>query len=200
MQTRTHENMPSAQPAIRELPLPGALEVTFPRFKDERGYFSVPFNKRDLYDAGVKADFIQDNQSLSRKAGTVRGLHCQTPPFTQAKLVRVLRGRILDVMVDARRGSPTFGQHCRLDLDAESCRAVFVPRGFLHGFATLQPDTVVLYKVDNDYAAGHDGSVRWNDPDLGIDWGLNASDAILSDKDADATSWARFETPFTYRD
>ncbi len=174
--------------------------MTFPRFEDERGHFSVPFNKRDLKAAGIKADFIQDNQSLSRRAGTVRGLHFQAPPFTQSKLVRVLRGRILDVMVDARKGSPTFGQHCRLELDADSCRAVFVPRGFLHGFVTRRPDTIVLYKVDNDYAAGHDGSVRWNDSDLGIDWGLDERDAILSDKDANATSWARFETPFSYQD
>lgn len=198
IQIRTYGSMPNAQLEIRELPLSGALEITFPRFEDERGYFSIPFNKRDLVDAGIEADFIQDNQSLSRRTGTVRGLHYQAPPFAQAKLVRVLQGRILDVMVDAREGSPTFGQHCCVELDAASPRAVFVPRGFLHGFVTRQPNTVMLYKVDNDYAAGHDGSVRWDDSELGIEWELSADDAVLSDKDAHAIAWADFKTPFRY--
>ncbi|WP_300540924.1 dTDP-4-dehydrorhamnose 3,5-epimerase [Maricaulis sp.] len=182
------------------LALPGAFRILAPRFSDARGYFEVAYNRRDLAAAGLSTDFIQDNQSLSRETGTVRGLHYQLPPFQQAKLVRVLTGRILDVMVDARTGSPTYGQHCAIELDAEDGTQVFVPRGFLHGFVTREPDTVVLYKVDNDYAPGHDRSLVWNDPDLNIDWGISAGEAVLSDKDRAAGSWADFASPFSYQD
>ncbi|WP_297732610.1 dTDP-4-dehydrorhamnose 3,5-epimerase [uncultured Maricaulis sp.] len=183
---------------ISPLSLTDARLIKPPRFGDHRGYFAVPFNRDQLKAGGIEADFCQDNQSLSREVNTLRGLHCQMPPYDQAKLVRVLNGRITDVLVDARRGSPTFGQHLARDLDAETGLQVFVPRGFLHGFITREPDTVVLYKVDNAYAPGSDRSVSWNDPALGIDWGLGTTEPVLSRKDREAVSWTEFDTPFRY--
>ncbi len=183
---------------ISPLALTDARLIKPPRFGDHRGYFAVPFNRDQLEAGGIGADFVQDNQSLSREVNTLRGLHCQLPPYDQAKLVRVLHGRITDVLVDARRGSPTFGQHLARDLDAVTGLQVFVPRGFLHGFITREPDTIVLYKVDNAYAPGADRSVLWNDPALGIDWGLGTAKPVLSRKDQDAVSWSEFNTPFRY--
>lgn len=183
---------------LAPLALSGAYRIVAPRYNDARGHFEVPYNRNDLAKAGITADFIQDNQSLTLKTGTVRGLHMQLPPFEQAKLVRVLRGRILDVLVDARVGSPTFGKHCTIELDTDEATQVFVPRGFLHGFVTREPNTVVLYKVDNAYAPGQDRSLLWNDPDLNIDWGISAKDVILSEKDRMAIRWADFVSPFRY--
>lgn len=162
------------------------------RFEDERGWFEETFNARAFAAAGLPADFVQDNQSLSRAAGTVRGLHLQVAPHAQAKLVRVLRGAILDVAVDVRAGSPTRGRSVAAVLDAASGRQLFVPRGFAHGFRTLVPDTVVAYKVDGFYDRASERGIRYDDPDLAIDWtgGLADGDTpsagtavVLSDKD-----------------
>ncbi|WP_417478096.1 dTDP-4-dehydrorhamnose 3,5-epimerase [Maricaulis sp.] len=183
---------------IEHLDIPGVIQLIPPRFGDPRGYFSVTYNRDDLAALGIDSDFAQDNQSWSAAAGTVRGLHFQRPPAEQAKLVRVVQGRVLDVVVDARRGSPAFGQHIKSELSASNGAQIFVPRGCLHGFVTLEADTIVQYKVDNDYAPGLDASLRWDDPDLAIDWGIGHSAATLSQKDANGISWADFETPFRF--
>lgn len=183
---------------IASLEIPEVKLVTPRRFGDDRGFFEETYNERRYQDGGVAARFLQDNHSASASAGTVRGLHYQAPPFAQAKLVRVLRGSILDVAVDARRGSPTFGKHVKAELSAENGVQIFVPAGFLHGFITLEPDTHVTYKVDAYYSADADGSIRFDDPDLAIDWGPNAADPVLSEKDGKAPAWASFETPFIY--
>lgn len=183
---------------ILPLSLKDVRLIKSPLYADDRGYFAVPFNRDMLRSAGIEAEFFQDNQSYSEKVNTLRGLHCQLPPFEQAKLVRVLQGRVTDVLVDARRGSPTFGQHLKHELSAENGLQVYVPRGFLHGFVTREPDTVVLYKVDNAYSPGGDRSIAWNDPELGIDWALDGQDPVLSEKDRTALSWTEFDTPFRY--
>ncbi|MEM7327827.1 MAG: dTDP-4-dehydrorhamnose 3,5-epimerase [Pseudomonadota bacterium] len=165
-------------------------------FKDDRGFFSETYNKASYGKVGIDVDFCQDNFSYSVHSGTVRGLHYQAPPFAQSKLVRVLRGSIIDVAVDARRSSSTFGHWVSAELSSENMRQLFVPRGFLHGFITLTPNTEVAYKVDAFYDNEADGAVVWNDPDLAIDWGAHASEPVLSDKDKNAPSWAQFESPF----
>ena len=154
------------------------------RFGDDRGLFCETYNRTRFGEHGIDADFVQDNQSLSRQVGTLRGLHFQSPPHAQAKLVRVLAGRVLDVAVDIRHGSPTFGRHVAVELSAENWRQLFVPKGFAHAFCTLEPDTVVAYKVDDFYAPDCDGGIVWNDPDLGIDWPVTAATVQLSAKDA----------------
>lgn len=154
------------------------------RFGDDRGLFCETYNRVRFAEHGIDADFVQDNQSLSRQVGTLRGLHFQSPPHAQAKLVRVLAGRVLDVAVDIRHGSPTFGQHVAVELSAENWRQLFVPKGFAHAFCTLEPDTVVAYKVDDLYAPDCDGGIRWNDPALGIDWPVTPETVQLSTKDA----------------
>jgi dTDP-4-dehydrorhamnose 3,5-epimerase len=178
------------------LAIPDVKLVTPARFGDDRGFFSETYNAQRFKDAGIDADFVQDNHSLSAQRGTVRGLHFQAPPFAQSKLVRVLRGTILDVAVDVRKGSPTYGKWVSAELSAKNGVQIFVPRGFLHGFVTLEPDTEIAYKVDNYYSRECDGAVQWNDPALGIDWGIPANEAVLSEKDAAAQSFAEFETPF----
>lgn len=183
---------------IERLAIPGVIKITPPRLGDQRGYFSVTYNRQLLAELGINADFSQDNQSWSAAAGTVRGLHFQHPPAEQAKLVRVVRGRALDVVVDARHGSPTFGRHLSSELSAENDAQIFVPRGCLHGFVTREADTILQYKVDNDYAPGLDASLAWDDPDLGIDWGIDPAGAILSAKDANAIAWADFNSPFRF--
>ena len=175
------------------------LEITPDRFGDERGYFIETYNRSALREHGIELDFMQDNQSLSRDVGTVRGLHFQTPPFAQAKLVRVLKGAILDVAVDIRSGSPTFGQHVSCELSADKGNQLLVPEGFAHGFCTLQPDTEVFYKVSAGYAPTHDKGVLWNDPDLGIDWPVATDDAILSDKDKSQPRLAEYDSAFVYQ-
>ncbi len=181
---------------VESLAIPDVKLLTPARFGDDRGFFSETFHAQRFKDAGIAADFVQDNHSRSSQKGTVRGLHFQAPPFAQAKLVRVLRGSILDVAVDARKGSPTYGKWVSAMLSADNGVQIFVPRGFLHGFLTLEPDTEIAYKVDNYYSKECDGAVRWNDPALGIDWGIPADAAILSAKDADAQLFADFQTPF----
>jgi len=150
---------------------------------DHRGFFSEVFNLKQLQDAGLCCDFVQDNQSLSVEQGVLRGLHYQLPPMAQDKLVRVLRGGILDVAVDIRRGSPTFGKHITAIITADNWKQILVPKGFAHGFVTLEPNTEVLYKVTSFYSPIHDRGIRWNDPALGIDWGIDEFAAVLSGKD-----------------
>jgi dTDP-4-dehydrorhamnose 3,5-epimerase len=168
---------------IRPLAIPEVKLITPPKFGDHRGFFSETYNKRALAEAGLDLEFVQDNHSLSAQKGTLRGLHFQTPPFGQDKLVRVTRGAILDVAVDLRRGSPTYGQHVSAELSAENWSQLLVPIGFAHGFVTLEPDTEVLYKVTQYYSPECDRGLLWNDPDLGIPWPVAEADAILSDKD-----------------
>jgi dTDP-4-dehydrorhamnose 3,5-epimerase len=166
------------------------------RHGDERGYFSETYNRRAFAAAGIDLDFVQDNHSLSRPAGTIRGLHFQLAPFAQDKLVRVVRGAILDVAVDLRRGSPTYGRHVAATLRAGDPRQLLVPIGFAHGFCTLEPDTEVIYKVTNYYSAPHDRGILWNDPALGIAWPVTGQDATLSPKDRHQPLLRDIEPPF----
>lgn len=168
---------------VRSLAIPDVKMVRSKRFSDARGYFWETFRRSAFAEKGISHEFIQDNQSCSERAGTVRGLHFQRPPFAQAKLIRVLRGAILDVVVDLRRLSPTFGRHVSIKLDSESDEQLFVPKGFAHGFCTLEPETVVFYKVDEVYSPDHDGGVYWADPELAIEWPVKALEAHLSPKD-----------------
>ena len=163
---------------------------------DYRGYFSETYNGRTLAAAGIGIDFVQDNHSLSAEKGTVRGLHFQTPPFAQDKLVRVVRGSVFDVAVDLRRDSPTYGQHVSVVLSDEAWNQLLIPIGFAHGFMTLEDDTEVIYKVSEYYAPEHDKGLRWNDPMLGIQWPISEDDAVLSDKDRGLPRFAEFATPF----
>ena len=163
---------------------------------DHRGFFSEVYNRRTLAEAGIGIEFVQDNHSLSAEKGTVRGLHFQTPPYAQDKLVRVVRGAVFDVAVDLRRGSPTYGQHVSAVLSAEAWNQLLAPIGFAHGFMTLEPDTEVLYKVSNYYAPDHDQGILWNDPALGIAWPIPEAQAILSDKDRRQPHLAELATPF----
>lgn len=180
---------------IETTALPGVLIITPARHGDARGFFSEVWNRRTLSEAGVDLpDFVQDNQSLSARAGTLRGLHYQAPPSAQGKLVRCGRGRLWDVAVDARRGSPTYGLHVGVELSAENGRQLWVPAGFLHGFVTREDDTEVLYKCTAHYDPVADGSVAWDSVE--IDWGTDAP--ILSDKDRAAPRFAEWQTPFTW--
>jgi dTDP-4-dehydrorhamnose 3,5-epimerase len=163
--------------------IPDVKILTPKRFDDGRGFFSEVYNRQRFENAGLRLDFVQDNHSVSKKAGTIRGLHFQTTPFAQDKLVRVVRGRVLDVAVDLRRSSPTFGHHVAVELSAENWRQLLVPVGFAHGFCTLEPDTEVLYKVTGYYSAAHDRGLAFDDPALGIEWPVAVGEAILSEKD-----------------
>ncbi len=179
------------------LDIEGVFLVEPRRFSDDRGFFSETFRESVFErETGIKAEFVQDNFSYSKHRGTVRGLHFQTPPHAQGKLVRCLRGEVSDVVVDARRKSPTFGQHVKVILSAENGHQIWVPAGFLHGFATLTSDCEVAYKVTDYYSKECDGSVRWNDPMLGIDWGITDDEAVLSEKDNVAPLFAEFDNPF----
>lgn len=180
---------------IDETDLAGVLVLTPRRFSDDRGWFSETWNRETLARAGIGLDFVQDNHSCSAAKGTLRGLHYQAPPHAQAKLVRCTRGAILDVAVDARRGSPAYGRWTAVLLDAEVGRQLLVPAGFLHGFVTLQDATEVQYKCTTPYVPEADGAVRWDS--LGIDWGLSAP-PILSSKDAAAPAFGDWSSPFAY--
>lgn len=176
--------------------LPDVLIVTPLRFGDERGWFTESWNAAHFRDAGINYEFVQDNHSYSAESGTLRGLHFQAPPRAQDKLVRCSRGAILDVAVDVRKGSPTYGQWVAEELSAKNGRQILVPRGFLHGFVTTAPNTEVQYKVTDFYDAACDGSVAWDS--LDIDWGLDVSRPILSDKDSNAPAFEDWNSPFTY--
>jgi dTDP-4-dehydrorhamnose 3,5-epimerase len=170
--------------AFRALdPCREVLEITPERHSDSRGYFAEVYHREAFRRQGADFDFIQDNQSLSRLAGTVRGLHFQRPPFAQAKLIRVLRGVIFDVAVDLRHGSPTFGRHVSLKVSTEGFNQVLIPKGFAHGFCTLEADTEVFYKTDQYYSPEHEGGVLWSDPDLAIPWPVGKEEAVVSEKD-----------------
>ncbi|MGY6409634.1 MAG: dTDP-4-dehydrorhamnose 3,5-epimerase [Alkalilacustris sp.] len=183
---------------IEPTSLPGVLILTPRVFTDARGRFSETWSRGRLAEAGIDLDFVQDNESLSHPVGTLRGLHYQSPPMAQDKLVRVVAGRVLDVAVDVRRGSPSYGQWVGVELSAENGRQLLVPAGFLHGFVTREPDTVVGYKCSAPYAPECDGAVAFADPDLGIDWGIDPAAAVVSDKDARAPSFKDWQTPFDY--
>ncbi|CUH40593.1 dTDP-4-dehydrorhamnose 3,5-epimerase [Jannaschia seosinensis] len=180
---------------IEDTDLPGVKLITPRRFGDARGFFAETWNARAFAEAGLAAEFVQDNHSLSEKPGTLRGLHFQAPPHAQGKLVRCGRGRLFDVAVDIRRGSPTYGRWTGAELSAQNGRMLWVPAGFAHGFVTREPETEIVYKCTDFYAPSCDGAVRWDS--CGIEWGLDA-DPILSDKDAAAPALASFDTPFTY--
>ncbi|PWJ12927.1 dTDP-4-dehydrorhamnose 3,5-epimerase [Jannaschia seohaensis] len=175
--------------------LPGVLLIEPARHGDARGFFSESWSRPKLAQHGIEIDFVQDNHSLSRSVGTLRGLHFQAPPHAQAKLVRCGRGRLYDVAVDMRRGSPTYGQWVGEELSFENGKQLLVPVGFLHGFVTREPDTEIVYKCSDVYSPACDGAVRWDS--CGIDWGVEG-DPVLSEKDAAAQAFSDFETPFTY--
>ncbi|QEW23920.1 dTDP-4-dehydrorhamnose 3,5-epimerase (plasmid) [Marinibacterium anthonyi] len=182
---------------IEQTPLPGVLILTPKRFGDARGFFSESWNRKLLAENGIDLDFVQDNHSVSETVGTVRGLHFQAPPDAQDKLVRCGQGALFDVAVDIRKGSPTYGQWFGIELTAENGKQLLVPAGFLHGFSTRAPHTEIIYKCTDYYAPASDGAVRFDDPDIGIDWGLTG-DAVLSDKDAAAPLLKDFDSPFTW--
>lgn len=173
--------------------LGGVLELRPRRFDDSRGSFSETYNRRMLSKVGVEDEFVQDNHSISVRAGTVRGLHLQLEPHAQAKLVRVLRGRILDVAVDLRPGSPTYRRYAAAELSASLGNQLWIPKGFAHGFCTLEPETEVFYKVTAYYSPSADRSIRWDDPELGIVWPVESSKVNLSERDRLAPSLAEFE-------
>lgn len=182
---------------IQTTALPGVLLLTPKRFGDARGFFSESWNRRTLAEHGIDMDFVQDNHSMSATVGTVRGLHFQSPPAAQDKLVRCGQGVLFDVAVDIRKGSPTYGHWVGYELSAENGRQLLVPKGFLHGFSTRAPNTEILYKCTDYYAPDCDGAVRFDDPAIGIDWGI-AGEAVLSEKDAAAPLLADFDSPFVW--
>ena len=163
--------------------IPEVKVLTPRRFSDERGFFSEVYNRARLAEAGISVDFVQDNHSWSATVGTLRGLHFQIPPFAQAKLVRVSRGRILDVAVDIRRSSATYGRSVVVELSAENWCQLYIPVGFAHGLCTLEPDTEVLYKVSAPYSAAHDYGLAWDDPALGLEWPLPPDGGVVADRD-----------------
>ena len=165
-------------------------------FGDARGYFLESYNQKKFEEVVGKASFVQDNESKSYK-GVLRGLHFQKPPFQQAKLVRCIEGKVLDVAVDIRKNSKTYGKHISVLLSGENKRQLFVPRGFAHGFLVLSDSATFAYKVDNTYAPDHDAGIRWNDKELNIEWGFEESEVIVSKKDAELPFFSKFESPFT---
>lgn len=181
---------------VRKTALPEVLVLEPARHGDSRGFFAESWNRSRMCEAGIDIDFVQDNHSMSERAGTLRGLHFQAPPHAQAKLVRCGRGSLIDVAVDVREGSPTYGQWVSELLSFENGRQLLVPEGFLHGFLTCEPMTEIVYKCSNYYNASSDGAVLWNS--CGIDWGLS-SEPVLSKKDNDAPPLSEFESPFVWK-
>jgi dTDP-4-dehydrorhamnose 3,5-epimerase len=179
---------------IKPLKLEGTFEITLKRLGDARGYFMEVYNSELFANRGLQTNWVQENQSLSTRIHTLRGLHFQMPPFAQAKLVRVVQGEILDIFVDLRKNSPTCGRWDSIRLSEENCKAVYIPQGFAHGFCTLTKNVVVQYKVDNIYAPEFDMGIRWNDPDIGIQW--NVENPFLSEKDSNLPLYKDFVSPF----
>ena len=179
---------------VRELGLAGVLEIVPDKFGDRRGFFSETWNAGRFREAGIDIAWVQDNHSLSAAPFVLRGLHYQMPPVAQDKLVRVPRGAIFDVAVDIRRGSPTFGKWVGLELSDEKWNQILVPKGFAHGFLTLQPGTEVAYKVSAPYSGEHDRAIRFDDPDIGVAWPLGGAEPVLSAKDAGAPRLADVDT------
>ena len=165
-------------------------------FGDNRGYFLESYNKKKFEEAIGKVSFVQDNESKSSKE-VLRGLHFQKPPYAQAKLVRCIEGKVLDVAVDIREGSETYGEHITVELSGENKKQVFIPRGFAHGFLVLTNSAIVSYKVDNNYAPEYDAGIRWDDSILNIQWGVSKSEVLVSEKDTKLPFFSEFETPFT---
>jgi dTDP-4-dehydrorhamnose 3,5-epimerase len=178
--------------------IPGVLLLKPRYFYDSRGHFVETYSERASRELGLPARFVQDNESLSLRRGTVRGLHFQTPPKTQAKLIRVLRGSVYDVAVDLRVGSPTYGRWTANTLTADGGEQFFVPRGFAHGLCTLEPNTAVAYKIDDYYAPECDQGLAWDDPILAINWPIDSENVVLSDKDRKLGRFADFVSPFRY--
>jgi len=183
---------------VDQFKIPGVLLIRTKRFADKRGYFSETYNAKVFGEAGISCVFVQDNQSLSEQPGTIRGLHFQKPADMQAKLVRVLRGAIYDVAVDLRRKSSTYGSWCSAHLTSEGGEQLFVPRGFAHGFCTLEPNTEVAYKVDGFYSPACDAGLHWDDPNLAIAWPVPKDKILVSEKDQKLPFFAQFETPFDF--
>jgi dTDP-4-dehydrorhamnose 3,5-epimerase len=185
---------------IREFEISGVKLVVPKKFGDARGYFQETWSERLFQERVENVSFVQDNYSFSTTRGTLRGLHFQTPPFAQGKLVRVLTGSIFDVAVDIRRGSPTFGQHVAVTLNAIDGAQLWVPAGFLHGFCTLEDSTSVFYKVTSYYSSPHDAGVIWNDPDLHIPWPVSQDSAVLSEKDQRLPHLSDLQNCFDYQE
>lgn len=183
---------------IRQTDLDGVLELLPRRFEDERGWFCETWNRERLAENGINLDFVQDNHSYSHELGVLRGLHYQSDPFAQDKLVRVVSGRIFDVAVDLRKGSPRFAEWVGVELSAEKSNQLLIPRGFAHGFVTLEPDCHVLYKVTSPYSKACDRSIRFDDPAIGISWPIDPARLILSEKDRKAPLLADANNEFIY--
>ncbi|MFI3270109.1 MAG: dTDP-4-dehydrorhamnose 3,5-epimerase [Rikenellaceae bacterium] len=166
-------------------------------FNDERGYFYEAFSDREFREKVCNTTFVQDNQSKS-SYGVLRGLHFQKAPHAQSKLVRVIKGKVIDVAVDIRKGSPTYGKYVAVELTEDNHRQLFVPRGFAHGFVVLSEEAVFQYKCDNFYNKESEGALRWNDTDLGVEWGITEAEALLSDKDKVSPLFKDFDSPFSY--
>jgi dTDP-4-dehydrorhamnose 3,5-epimerase len=181
---------------VTDLEIEGLKLIVPQRFEDERGFFSETYSERALKEAGFSDTFVQDNFSLSTRRGTIRGLHFQRTPHAQAKLVRVNRGRILDVAVDLRRSSTTYGKHVAVELSRENWAQLYLPVGFAHGFCTLEADTEVVYKISSPYAPEAEAGILWSDPSLAIAWPVNPQDVTVSDKDALLPSFANMAIAF----
>jgi dTDP-4-dehydrorhamnose 3,5-epimerase len=173
--------------------IPDCLIIEPQVFGDDRGYFFESWNKERFHTNGLDMEFVQDNQSMSMK-GVLRGLHFQAPPFGQGKLVRVIQGSVLDVAVDIRKGSPYYGQFVLIELSGDNKRMFWIPEGFAHGFVTLEDNTIFSYRCTEVYNQASEGSIRWNDPELNIDWGID--DPVLSEKDGAAPLFESFNSPF----
>lgn len=178
---------------VIKTPLEGLLVIEPKVFKDHRGYFYESYNAEAFKQAGIDAVFVQDNQSLSQK-GILRGLHFQAPPHAQGKLVRVIKGAVLDVVVDIRKNSPTYGQHFSIELTEDNFKMFWIPAGFAHGFVTLENDTIFSYKCTDVYNKAAEGGLLWNDPEMGINWGIEQP--VLSEKDTINPSLKNFNSPF----
>jgi dTDP-4-dehydrorhamnose 3,5-epimerase len=168
------------------------------RHSDERGWVSESFHPARLRECGIACDFVQDNQSASKRVGTLRGFHFQSPPAAQAKLVGVMRGRILDVVVDIRSGSPTYGKYVSIELSAESAHQLYIPVGFAHGFVTLEDNVLVMYKISHHYAPAYESGIRWNDPEVAFPWPIEHIKLFLSEKDRNLPLLKEFTSPFLY--
>ncbi|MEY8379557.1 dTDP-4-dehydrorhamnose 3,5-epimerase [Ileibacterium valens] len=187
---------------VHETEIPGVLIIDTDVFGDHRGYFTETYNKPKYEAAGIHADFVQDNMSFSAQPGTLRGLHWQNPPYAQAKLVSCTKGRVIDVAVDIRKGSPTFGKWVACELSEENHRQFFIPRGFAHGFLTLSPDVEFRYKVDNVYNKESEGGMQYDAPEVNVDWGtlLEGIEPVLSEKDMAAPDLTHSDNKFVYEE
>lgn len=184
---------------VEDTPLAGVKLITPRRFGDHRGFFSESYSAKALAEHGIDTVFVQDNHSLSMTVGTIRGLHFQNPPHAQDKLVRCGKGCLFDVAVDIRKGSPTYGQWFGAELSFENGRQLLIPKGFAHGFVTRLPETEIIYKCSDYYHPETEGALIWNDPDIGIDWGLGDLEPVLSSKDAVAGRIADFDSAFRWQ-